>query len=302
MQASCSALTYAPSMLSAQDSALLSNASAALGGLNNEMPDYLYALSRGRRIYTTPWLRENPLRRCDAAIILSTSHTPFSLLQATRNDSYAACALKPMVWRALRAENVGVVAFQFDPSHACYPRFRRIAAPGVLPLARGQFDRFNDLLMAAYRGELNAEQAGNLFEEVVAIATSCLPRAKPIDQRVAQIVELLWRRCDYPLTELAAVVGLSASRLSHLFADNMGMTLRSYQQWRKIRKAISLSKHGYTMAQLAAASGFADAAHFSRAFVQLHAAPPSYFLKSGNVKIIATQSGLNPSAAESRAS
>jgi transcriptional regulator GlxA family with amidase domain len=71
----------------------------------------------------------------------------------------------------------------------------------------------------------------------------------------------------------------------------MGMTVRHYQQWRKIRKAISLSKHNnLTLAQLAVAAGFTDAAHFSKAFVQLHAAPPSYFLNGGNVKIVSPTS------------
>jgi AraC-like DNA-binding protein len=86
------------------------------------------------------------------------------------------------------------------------------------------------------------------------------------------------------LSELAKDVGVSYCRLSHLFADNVGMTLSNYRQCRKIRKAISLSKRNSTPAQFALASGFTDAAHFWRAFLRLHTAP--YFLQSDNVKII----------------
>jgi AraC-like DNA-binding protein len=208
----------------------------------------------------------------------------------SRIEWHSACAIKSMVERAVHADNVGIVGFQFDPSHSLFPRFRRISSPGVLPLDRKVFNQFNEQLDAAYRGELSTWQAGELFEAVTATTMRYLPRAKPIDKRVAAIVELLWKNYDCPLSELAAQVGLSYFRLSHLFAENMGMTLRSYQQWRKLRRAISLSKNNYSLSQLAAESGFANAAHFSRAFVQLHAAPPSYFLHSGNVKIISPNS------------
>jgi AraC-like DNA-binding protein len=259
----------------------------AFGALREQMPDHLYALTGGRHIYTSPWVQEGPLKRCSASIGLTASGKQFELAVAGRTWRLAAGAIKPMVQRVLRADNVGIIGFQFDPSHPLFPRFRRISAPGVLPLDRKAFDSFNAQFDTAYRGKLTTEQASRLFDAVTKVALRFFPAAKPIDSRVAKTIELLWERFDYPLGELAAAVGVSYYRLSHLFADNMGMTLRSYQQWRKIRKAISLSKFNYPLAQLAVASGFTDAAHFSRAFVQLHAAPPSYFFQSDNVKIVA---------------
>lgn len=260
---------------------------SAFGALRSEMSDHLYALTGGRHIYTSPWVHEGPLKRCSASIGITATGQPFELTVAGKTERYSAGAIKPMVQRVLRADNVGIIGFQFDPSHPLFPRFRRIAAPGVLPLDRKAFDRFNAQFDAAYRGQLTTSQASHLFDAVTQVAMRYFPKAKPIDKRVAKSIEILWERFDCPLSELAAAVGVSYYRLSHLFADNMGMTLRSYQQWRKIRKAISLSKHNYTLAQLAEASGFTDAAHFSRVFLQLHAAPPSYFFQSGNVKIVA---------------
>ena len=262
------------------------NLPAAFGALRSQMPDHLYALTGGRRVYTSPWVRESPLRRCSASICLTATGQPFKLTAEKRAQWSNACAIRPMVTRALQADDVRIVVFQIEPSNPLFPRFRRIASSGVLPLERKSFDRFNEQLNAAYCGTLPASDASELFDVVAEVAMKQIPRVRPIDKRVAQIVELLWREPDTALNELAARVGLSYFRLSHLFADNMGITLRTYQQWRKLRKAISLSKHNYSLAELAAASGFADAAHFSRAFTQLHAAPPSYFFYSGNVKII----------------
>jgi AraC family transcriptional regulator of arabinose operon len=262
------------------------NLPAAFGALRSQMPDHLYALTGGRRIYTSPWVRESPLRRCSASICLTASSQPFKLTAEKRAQWLNACAIRPMVTRALQADDVRIVVFQIEPSNPLFPRFRRIASLGILPLERKSFDRFDAQLNAAYCGTLSASDASDLFDAVAEVAMKQIPRVRPIDKRVAQIVELLWREPDTPLNELALRVGLSYFRLSHLFADNMGITLRNYQQWRKLRKAISLSKHNYSLAEIAAASGFSDAAHFSRAFTQLHAAPPSYFFYSGNVKIV----------------
>lgn len=265
---------------------------ATFGALRDQMPDHLYSLTGGRHIYTSPWVREVSLKRCDAIIGIASTGLPFKITVAKRASILSAGAIQPMVERILEADNVGIIGFHFDPSHPLFPRFRRIAAPGLLPLNRQIFDVFNERLSAAYRGAITIAEASELFNAVAETAMKFFPRAKPIDKRVAQVIELLWERYDYPLGELAAKVGLSSFRLSHLFADNMGITLRSYLQWRKIRKAISLAKNkGMNLSQIAVASGFTDAAHFSKAFLQLHAAPPSYFLNGGNVKIIAPDSG-----------
>jgi AraC-like DNA-binding protein len=258
----------------------------AFGVLSRQMPDHLYSLTGGRHIYTSPWVREGPLKRCDASIGITITARPFKITVAERTHLLSAGAIRPMVQRVLEADNVGIIGFQFDPSHPLFPRFRRIASPGILPLKRQLFDCFNDQFEAAYRGTIAISQAAELFDAVTETAMRFFPRVKPIDHRVARVIELLWERYDYPLPELAVAVGLSSFRLSHLFAENMGMTIRSYQQWRKIRKAISLAKHeNMNLSQIAIASGFTDAAHFSKTFVQLHAAPPSYFFHSGNVKI-----------------
>jgi AraC family transcriptional regulator of arabinose operon len=267
-------------------------ASANFGALRAQMPDHLYAMKGGRHIYTTPWIHEELMRRCSASIVITATAAPVRVTAGEHTALYNACGIKPMVPRMVHAEHVAAIGFQFDPSHPLFPRFRRIAAPGVLPLDRKLFDAFNEQLYAAYCGQLTSRQAEELFESFTATAMQHFPRAKPIDKRVQHTIDLLWQRHDFPLSELAAQVGLSYFRLSHLFTENMGMTLRHYQQWRKIRKAISLSKHkNLTLSQLALASGFTDAAHFSKAFVQLHAAPPSYFLNNGNVKIILPESG-----------
>lgn len=261
----------------------------AFGAHATTMKDHMYVLPGGKHIFTSPWAQLAPTRHCSASISISVGD-PFDVVIDGTTYRQGAAAVKPMVERRFASGSGGFVAFQFDPSHRLYPRFRKIALSGILPLDRALFDPLNEQLRAALHGTLQIEEAEVLFEQAVMTALPHFPRVPPIDRRVAKAIDLLWQNCNWPLQELAAAVGLSYHRLSHVFTENMGISLRSYQQWRKIRRAISLSKHGLSLAELAEASGFADAAHFSRAFVQLHGAPPSYFLQNDNFKVIAHRS------------
>ena len=258
----------------------------AFGFLADAMKDNLYALRGGRLIYTTPWIKQGLLRPISASILITAWRKPFHVMFREAGERYQAVAVRPMIERGVQADNAGMLAFRFDPSHPEFPRFRRLPVPGVLTLERSQFEKYDEAFEAAYRGQLTNEAASELFDRVAAVALPCFPRTRPIDRRITRVMTLLWDNHRYPLAELAAAVGVSYYRLSHLFAENIGISLRSYQQWRKMRKALSLSRHGYTLTKIAHDAGFTDSAHFSRVFQQLYAAPPSYFFHSGNVRII----------------
>lgn len=273
-------------------------ATRALGDRSALVKDNLYALRGGRHIYTSPWINEGPLKRCSASIGLTIGYEPFEVTVGNMTRHYQAAAVRSTIERCLRAEDIGIIGFQFDPSHPDFPRFRAIPAPGVLALVRERFAPFDEEFRAAYRGELTPAGASDLFDRVAARALTAFPASKPVDRRVQHVIELLWENHNCQLRELAAAVGLSYYRLSHLFAENIGMTLRSYQQWRRVRKAISLSKYDYSLTKIAHDAGFTDSAHLCRTFQQLHAAPPSYFFNQKCVRIISPEPEAGKTANE----
>lgn len=77
------------------------------------------------------------------------------------------------------------------------------------------------------------------------------------------------------LDELAAVAGVSASRLSHLFADEIGLGVRPYILWRRLARAARAVSGGSALTEAAHAAGFADAAHLSRTFRRMFGLAPS---------------------------
>ncbi|MFD6160587.1 helix-turn-helix transcriptional regulator [Nocardia sp. NPDC060256] len=66
------------------------------------------------------------------------------------------------------------------------------------------------------------------------------------------------------LRELAGAVGLSESRLSHLFSEELGLAFRPYVRWLRMTRAIDEIALGRNLTEAAHAAGFFDGAHFTR--------------------------------------
>lgn len=97
-----------------------------------------------------------------------------------------------------------------------------------------------------------------------------------IDPRIARLVELLSRDLteQIPATTLAAHVGLSVSRMQHLFGETVGVPIRRYRIWRRLRAAIDETAKGSSGTRAAHAAGFFDQAHFVHAFRKTFGAAP----------------------------
>jgi AraC-like DNA-binding protein len=68
------------------------------------------------------------------------------------------------------------------------------------------------------------------------------------------------------LEEIAAASGLPPFRMYRAFERATGMTPHAYQRQARIRAALDLIRRGEPLADIAAATGFADQAHLTRSF------------------------------------
>ena len=80
------------------------------------------------------------------------------------------------------------------------------------------------------------------------------------------------------LDDVAAMVALSPSRLSRVFAAEVGIPFRRYVLWSRLRHAAVAVRQGADMTTAAAAAGFSDSAHFSRVFRSTFGLTPSEVL------------------------
>ena len=69
---------------------------------------------------------------------------------------------------------------------------------------------------------------------------------------------------------------LSDSRLSHLFKEHIGISIKKYLIWNKLRKAINLYLSESTnLTDVSIQSGFFDQAHLSNSFKKVLGVSPS---------------------------
>lgn len=75
--------------------------------------------------------------------------------------------------------------------------------------------------------------------------------------------------------EVARRVGISATRLTHLFTEQVGIPLRPYILWLRLHVAISRVRSGDDLTAAAHAAGFADSSHLTRTCRRTFGLPPS---------------------------
>lgn len=86
---------------------------------------------------------------------------------------------------------------------------------------------------------------------------------------------------------LSSVAHLSQSRLSHLFKDSLGISLKKYLVWSKLRKTIQhyLSEKEDLFSSLIR-NGFYDQPHFSKAFTSMLGISPAKAYNSRTVQVL----------------
>ena len=101
-----------------------------------------------------------------------------------------------------------------------------------------------------------------------------------VDERIVKVLKQLDSTKDsqIALDELAQSVHLSTSRLAHLFKAQVGIPIRRYSLWRRIRYAIEYAHQQQSLTQGAHFAGFADSAHLSRVFKEMFGINPSLII------------------------
>ena len=77
----------------------------------------------------------------------------------------------------------------------------------------------------------------------------------------------------------SARVHLSASRFAHLFKKVVGVPVRRYVLWLKMRRALDLAIAGDSLTTAALAAGFADSAHLSRSVRAMMGIAPEFLFR-----------------------
>lgn len=191
-------------------------------------------------------------------------------------------------WRTCRAAVIRAgTPYEFDagdePLGVLYLEPSKGRAEALVPLMV-QAEELDGALV----GDGDARFMRDLFEQrpdvrqLSAIADDLLAHSgarayRHMDPRIARAVDVMQHdpSGQASAARIAAASGLSSSRLQHLFTAEVGVPLRRYRGWQRLRSAIRTAAAGASLTEAAHTAGFADQSHFTRAFRAAFGAPPS---------------------------
>lgn len=126
--------------------------------------------------------------------------------------------------------------------------------------------------------------ANELKEKCLRFFKGFISEVGALDPRISHLLNLLHQRPEQAFIftggDLAQSINLSESRMQHLFKQQVGIPIRRYILWAKLRYVIELALGGSTLTEAAHSGGFADSAHFSRTFRAMFGISPSLLVSS----------------------
>lgn len=237
--------------------------------------DSLWHVDSGWAVFAGP-LGRNALHAHSTAVYLAGLYDTFQLRIA--GGEWLSC--RTAIIRA-------GVAYEFDmagaPLSVLYVEPNAGSVDTLAPLVRN-----GEAVRGAFIGDGDVTPLRHVFEHRPGVAElrastddllsfSRKRARRGMDGRVTRALETLQaeeteHNC---VASAATAAGLSASRFQHLFTSEVGVPFRRYRRWQRLRLAIAEAVRGASLTHAAHAAGFADQAHFSRAFRATFGAPPS---------------------------
>ena len=104
-----------------------------------------------------------------------------------------------------------------------------------------------------------------------------------MDRRIRRVITVLDQQYRDPpsVEQLADEVGLSASRLAHLFREEVGRSIQSYLLERRLIMAAMLIVQTHErISQIAYSVGFGDVSNFNHAFKRRFQMSPRQYRRS----------------------
>lgn len=105
---------------------------------------------------------------------------------------------------------------------------------------------------------------------------------KPKDERIDLVIGYIQKNIHEILStkQLINISFLSESRLLHLFKEEMGLPVRNYILWYRLKVALEHIINQGSLTEAAHMAGFSDQSHFTRTCQKMIGVPPSIITKN----------------------
>lgn len=196
----------------------------------------------------------------------------------------------PNVMQQLDTRSRQVAVLQVDPETEAYARLARLFAEHgtVFQPEHAVVD-----LVCATLQRMRADpefDASRFWSFALDGVGGAWHRPHVRDARVTRVLDLIKREFPSaaPVAALAQAVGVSPSRLIHLWKDEVGVSLRRYVLWLRLRHVVACVAMGQSLTAAAHEAGFADSAHLSRTFRSMFGLPLSSLFGTSKVELFFT--------------
>lgn len=240
-----------------------------------------------RFLYSTPMIASDLTRRHTVTLLMSLGDAGFRLGDAAGNwQGYQVALIAHNTARTLDATQAPLLSMNFDPQsyefHALSALLGRHRVRSVI--LDGAWVR-DAPIAELVRGELDQGSLFRFTTELPRAISGYRPIRMPMDMRVMRIAQKI--KQELPLTstvaELAAQVGISSHRLTHVFSDRLGISIKSYVLWARMRRAVELIAKDVPLAMVAHDVGFSDSAHLTRTLKNFFGLTPSMLARGMEV-------------------
>ncbi len=170
------------------------------------------------------------------------------------------------------------VSVYLDPESGAARRIcRKQSATGFCPL---DFNRIEPLLAQLRQHQqthFTCETAGRWMHSLFEVLTEALETPPKMDARIRRGLKMLKETPGHLISAVAVAnaVGLSSGRFAHLFRAQVGLPVRRYLLWMRLRTAVKLLSNNSSLTEAAHHAGFADSAHLTRTFRKMFGIAPS---------------------------
>src|SRR5690606_35080642 len=180
-----------------------------------------------------------------------------------------AIAVNADLRHSLAARGAAIVLFIEPESRAGeIIRARFFGARDFVVMETSALTREIDAFRTALDGDTTRQRLVALGQALLVSLEGKSAKPAETDARILKVVEAVTSQLDgqMKIEDAGRGINLSASRLRHLFAEEIGLPFKTYVLWRRMMRAVELMAEGASATDAAHGAGFADSAHFARTF------------------------------------
>ncbi len=163
-----------------------------------------------------------------------------------------------------------------DSRYAKLLKSKYLQKQSINSIAQVRIGRLNDSFFKQLLVQNNCDE---MFLGCISILKKLINFSKleQLDKRVEKAIDFITKSPikNFKVKDISLEVGLSESRLRHLFKEQVGQSIQNFVMWMRVIDSLNDVLKGKKLMNTAYDYGFSDASHMTKSFIEIIGVPPS---------------------------